>query len=67
MLITILSVKIKSYIIKFLDEIPKYEPFINAQEKWCITHKFYTTPILFINGRKFPSYYNIKDIDFLYS
>ncbi len=53
--------------IKFLDEIPKYEPFINAQEKWCITHKFYTTPILFINGRKFPSYYNIKDIDFLYS
>lgn len=53
--------------IKFLDEIPKCEPFINAQEKWCITHKFYTTPILFINGRKFPSYYNIKDIDFLYS
>ena len=34
MLITILSVKIKIlHNIKFLDEIPKYEPFINAQEK----------------------------------
>ena len=68
MLITILSVKIKSYItLSSWMKSLKYEPFINAQEKWCITHKFYTTPILFINGRKFPSYYNIKDIDFLYS
>lgn len=52
---------------KFLQEVPKYEPFINEQEKWCIAHKFYSTPILFINGYKLPNYYNIQDIDYLYS
>lgn len=40
---------------------------IIAQERWCRNHKLYSTPILFINGNKLPSYYNIKDIDYLYS
>ena len=52
---------------KFLQEAPKYNSYLNAQEKWCRNHKLYSTPILFINGNKLPNYYNIKDIDYLYS
>lgn len=52
---------------KFLQEAPKYDSYINAQEKWCKAHKLYNTPIIFINGNKLPNYYNIKDIDYLYS
>lgn len=52
---------------KFLQEAPQYDSYINAQEKWCRNHKLYSTPILFINGNKLPSYYNFKDIDYLYS
>ena len=52
---------------KFLQEAPQYDSYLNAQEKWCRNHKLYSTPILFINGNKLPNYYNIKDIDYLYS
>lgn len=51
----------------FLQEAPEYDSYIIAQERWCRNHKLYSTPILFINGNKLPSYYNIKDIDYLYS
>lgn len=52
---------------KFLQERSECDSYINAQEKWCRSHKLYSTPILFINGNKLPSYYNIKDIDYLYN
>lgn len=54
------------YAAKFQQEASKYDSYINAQEEWCRSHKLYSTPLLFINGNKLPSYYNIKDIDYLY-
>lgn len=39
---------------------------ISLQEKWCFKHNIYGTPALFINGSKYPEYYNIKDIDYLF-
>ena len=52
---------------KVLQETPQYDSYIDAQEKWCINHKLYSTPILFINENKLPNYYNIRDIDYLYN
>lgn len=52
---------------KFLQVRSDCDSYINVQEKWCKAHELYSTPILFINGNKLPSYYNIKDIDYLYS
>ena len=42
------------------------EKLIVAQEEWCLNHKIYTTPTIFINGYKLPNYFSIKDIDYLY-
>lgn len=45
----------------------KNKSIIKEQEEWCINHKFYSTPILLVNGYKFPHYYNMTDIDYLYN
>lgn len=52
---------------ELLQEDTNVEKFINVQEKWCLDHKFYSTPVLFIDKNKFPDYYSVDDIDYLYS
>lgn len=42
------------------------DDMINKHEKWCLNKKIYTTPTLFIDGKRLPDFYTIKDIDYLY-
>jgi uncharacterized membrane protein/glutaredoxin len=37
---------------------------LKAHRQWCHENEVYATPALFINGKRFPSYYNVSDIEF---
>lgn len=37
---------------------------LKAHRRWCHENEVYATPALFINGKRFPSYYNVSDIEF---
>ncbi|HEY0058149.1 MAG TPA: vitamin K epoxide reductase family protein [Flavisolibacter sp.] len=37
---------------------------LKAHRQWCHENEVYTTPALFINGKRFPPYYNVSDIEF---
>ena len=39
---------------------------LREQKKWCLKHKFFSTPVLIANNRIFPHYYEVKDIDYLF-
>jgi hypothetical protein len=43
----------------------KINDILIQQEEWCIKHKLYSTPILFLNNRRVPVYYTVKDLDYL--
>jgi uncharacterized membrane protein/glutaredoxin len=38
---------------------------LKIHRQWCHQNEVYSTPALFINGKRFPSYYNVSDIEFL--
>lgn len=42
------------------------DDMINKHEKCCLNKKIYTTPTLFIDGKRLSGFYTIKDIDYLY-
>lgn len=50
---------------RFLNNEDVAEQLLLDQIKWCISNKIYSTPRFFIDGRALPSFYSVKDIDYM--
>lgn len=42
----------------------RYNKILQQHRKWCINEKVNETPTIFINGKEFPSFYNLNSLKY---
>ncbi|MDY0143915.1 MAG: vitamin K epoxide reductase family protein [Bacteroidales bacterium] len=43
----------------------EYRTILVKQRNWCISNELFSTPSVFINERRLPYYYSVKEIDYM--
>jgi len=47
-----------------LENVMKIDEFYNKQYQWCRNNNYYSTPLIFINGYKYPKVYERNQLEF---
>ena len=45
--------------------VEEYRTILVKQRNWCISNELFSTPSVFINERRLPYYYSVKEIDYM--